>query len=102
MQFDGRPFEAEVWVVLGEYQRAVDALRTSSRRPWTHAGFDARWGMLGRVRLLRGLALEKLGRKQEAAQEYRAVLAQWRNADPILAPFRRQAEEGLARTSGIG
>jgi hypothetical protein len=60
-------------------------------------GFDARWGMVGRVRLLRAEAHEKLGHRAEARQQYRAALAQWKSADPALQPYIKQAEKGLAR-----
>jgi hypothetical protein len=53
--------------------------------------------MLGRVRLLRAAAYEKLGRRPEARQEYREALAQWRSADATLQPFIVQAQRGLAR-----
>ena len=66
-----------------------EALRTG--------GFDSRWGMLGRVRLLRAAAYEQLGRRSEALAEYRQVLSQWKGADESLKPFIRQAEQGLAR-----
>ena len=61
------------------------------------AGFDSRWGMLGRVRLLRGAAYERLGRRAEARAEYRQVMTQWKSADPELQPFLDQARRGLAR-----
>jgi hypothetical protein len=60
-------------------------------------GFDSRWGMLGRVRLLRAAAYEQLGRRAEARQEYREALAQWKSADATLQPFIVQAQRGLAR-----
>ena len=66
------------------------------------AGFDSRWGMLGRVRLLRAAAFEQLGRRAEARQEYQDVLSQWRTADPALQPFVRQAQQGLARLGEAG
>jgi hypothetical protein len=53
--------------------------------------------MVGRVRLLRGSAFERLGRLAEARAEYRQVMAQWKGADPELRPFLDQARRGLAR-----
>jgi hypothetical protein len=53
--------------------------------------------MLGRVRLLRGAAYERLGRRAEAREEYQEVLTQWRSADAELQPFVDQARRGLAR-----
>jgi hypothetical protein len=58
--------------------------------------------MLGRVRLLRGAAYERLGRLAEAREQYRQVLAQWRQADPVLQPFIQQAQQGLARVGHAG
>jgi hypothetical protein len=56
------------------------------------------------VRLLRGAALEKLGRPVEARDQYRLALAQWKDPDPAIEPYVRQAQAGLARTSkrGVG
>ena len=58
--------------------------------------------MLGRVRLLRGAAYERLGRRAEARAEYREVLTQWKSADPELQPFVDQARRGLARMGVSG
>ena len=65
-------------------------------------GFDSRWVLLPRVRLLRGQALEQLGRGEEAAVEFRAVVAQWSGADLELRPVVQEAQRGLARVSGVG
>ena len=69
-----------------------EALRTG--------GFDSRWGMLGRVRLLRAAAYEQLGRRAEARQEYRQVLTQWKAADPALQAVHHQAQGWRARGAG--
>ena len=53
--------------------------------------------MVGRVRLLRGAAYERLGRRAEARDEYRQVMSQWKWADAELQPFLDQARRGLAR-----
>ena len=100
---DRRPYEAQAWYLLGDYQRAVDILDGFDPEHLTKRGFDPRWSMLGRVRLLRAAALEKLGRREAAAEQYRAVLGQWKQtASPVLEPYLRQAQEGLARTTGEG
>jgi hypothetical protein len=62
--------------------------------------FDARWGLLARVRLLRGLAYEKLGQADSAATEFTQVVAQWEEADERLAPVVREAKAALARMRG--
>jgi hypothetical protein len=92
-----RPLAAQAWFLLGEYQRTLHTLRDFEPEALRTGGFDSRWGMLGRVRLLRAAAYEQLGRRSEALEEYRQVLAQWKGADEALKPFIRQAEQGLAR-----
>lgn len=100
---DRRPYEAQAWYLLGDYQRAIDILDGFDPEHLYKRGFDYRWSMVGRVRLLRAASLEKLGRREAAADEYRAVLAQWReNTSPVLGPYLRQAQQGLARTTGEG
>jgi hypothetical protein len=92
-----RPLAAQAWFLLGDYQRTLRVLRDFEPEALRTGGFDSRWGMLGRVRLLRAAAYEQLGRRSEALAEYRNVLAQWKGADESLKPFIRQAEQGLAR-----
>jgi len=92
-----RPLAAQAWFLLGDYQRTLHVLRDFEPEALRTGGFDSRWGMLGRVRLLRAAAYEQLGRRSEALAEYRQVLAQWKGADESLKPFIRQAEQGLAR-----
>jgi len=100
---DRRPYEAQAWYLLGDYQRAIDILDGFDPEHLFKRGFDYRWSMVGRVRLLRAAALEKLGRRDAAATEYRAVLAQWKEStSPVLEPYLRQAQQGLARTTGEG
>jgi serine/threonine-protein kinase len=97
-----RPLAAQAHYMLGDYQKALEILRDFEPATLSSRGFDARWGMLGRVRLLRAQLHEKLGQLAEARQEYRAVLSQWRRADRALEPFVRQAERGLARLGEQG
>jgi hypothetical protein len=52
--------------------------------------------------LLRAAAYERLGRRAEAREQYRQVLAQWKKADRAMQPFVRQAEQGLARVGHAG
>jgi serine/threonine-protein kinase len=92
-----RPLAAQAYFLLGDYHRTLSALQDFEPQALRTGGFDSRWGMLGRVRLLRAAAYEQLGRRAEARQEYREVLAQWRTADAALKPFIQQAEQGLAR-----
>jgi serine/threonine-protein kinase len=92
-----RPLAAQAYYLLGDYQTTLRVLQDFEPATLRTAGFDSRWGMLGRVRLLRAAAYEQLGRRAEAREEYRQVLAQWTAADTALQPFIRQAEQGLAR-----
>jgi len=96
------PLAAQAYYLLGEYEttlRVLEGYQPSSLQTGT---FDSGWGMLGRVRLLRGAAYERLGRRAEAGEQYRQVLTQWRKADPALLPFVQQAERGLARVGHAG
>jgi hypothetical protein len=63
-------------------------------------GFDSRWGMLGRVHLLRGLAYERLGEPDQASREFKEVVVSWQGADEPLMTFVQQAQAGLARLRG--
>jgi tetratricopeptide (TPR) repeat protein/tRNA A-37 threonylcarbamoyl transferase component Bud32 len=97
-----RPLAAQAYFLLGDYQATLRSLRDFEPQALRTGGFDSRWGMVGRVRLLRAAAFEQLGRRAEARQEYEDVLSQWRTADPSLQPFVRQAQQGLARVGEAG
>jgi hypothetical protein len=97
-----RPLAAQAYYLLGDYQATLRSLQDFEPEALRTGGFDSRWGMLGRVRLLRAAAFEQLGRRDEARQEYRDVLSQWQSADPSLQPFVRQAQQGLARMGETG
>jgi serine/threonine protein kinase/tetratricopeptide (TPR) repeat protein len=96
------PLAAQAYYLLGEYQTTIRVLEGYQPSALQTGGFDSGWGMLGRVRLLRGAAYERLGRRAEAREEYRQVLAQWKTADPALQPFVQQAQRGLARVGVAG
>jgi tetratricopeptide (TPR) repeat protein/tRNA A-37 threonylcarbamoyl transferase component Bud32 len=96
------PLAAQAYYLLGEYETTIRVLEGYQPSALQTGGFDSGWGMLGRVRLLRGAAYERLGRRAEAREQYRQVLAQWRKADPALQPFVEQAERGLARVGQPG
>jgi eukaryotic-like serine/threonine-protein kinase len=97
-----RPYAAQAYYLLGDYATTIRVLEDFQPSALQTGGFDARWGILGRVRLLRGAAFERLGRRAEAREEYRQALAQWKRADPALQPFIQQAERGLARMEHAG
>jgi serine/threonine-protein kinase len=97
-----RPYAAQAYYLLGDYQTTLRVLEGFEPSNLHTGGFDSRWGMMGRVRLLRGAAYERLGRRDEAREEYRQVLTQWKSADPELRPFIDQARRGLARVGYSG
>jgi hypothetical protein len=47
--------------------------------------------------LLRGRVAERLGQRDRAIQSYEWVAGMWRNADPELRPYVREAQNGVAR-----
>jgi serine/threonine protein kinase/tetratricopeptide (TPR) repeat protein len=96
------PLAAQAYYLLGEYETTIRVLEGYQPSALRTGSFDSGWGMLGRVRLLRGAAFERLGRRAEAREQYSQVLAQWRKADPALLPFVQQAERGLARVGHAG
>ncbi len=92
-----RPLAAQVHYALGDYAGALRVAEGFQPEEFEVRQFDMRWGMLPRMRLLRGLAYERLGQQDAAATEYEAVLVQWARADPLLHPVLGQAERGLLR-----
>ena len=96
------PLAAQAYYLLGDYETTLRVLEGYQPSSLQTGEFDSGWGMLGRVRLLRGAAYERLGRRAEAREQYRQVLAQWKRADPTLLPFLQQAEQGLARVGHAG
>jgi serine/threonine-protein kinase len=97
-----RPLYAAAQFRLGDFSGTIATLELYEPPLFSTRGFDSRWASIGRVRLLRAAAYEKLGRRAEAAEQYQLVLAQWRSADPELKEFVQLAEEGLARVQGAG
>ena len=97
-----RPYAAQAYYLLGDYETTIRVLQDFEPANLHTGGFDSRWGMLGRVRLLRGAAYERLGRRAEAREEYQEVLTQWKSADGELQPFVDQARRGLARVRVSG
>jgi hypothetical protein len=97
---DLRPLAAEAYYELGDYSRVVEILRDFEPGEFGTRGFDPRWAVLPRVRLLRGAALEQLGQRTLAAAQYRAVVEQWSGADSELLSVVQQARAGLSRLEG--
>lgn len=96
------PVYAQAQFLLGDYAGTLKTLQHFETESFNTRGFDSRWAYVGRVRLLRGFAYEKLGRKTEAAAQYQLVLEQWKSADDDLEGFRQEAKAGLARVQGRG
>jgi hypothetical protein len=96
------PLAAEAHFLLHDYARTLDLLKDFEPAEFNTGNLDVRWGLTGRVRLLRAMAYERLGKMEEAKAEYRSVLAQWETADPSLQPFIDEARLRLARVSGSG
>ena len=97
---DYRPVAAEALFQLGNYRETVAMLESFQPELLMTRGFDSRWGLLARIRLLRGLSYEKLGQIESATREFDQVVAQWDAADERLAPVVREARAGLARVKG--
>lgn len=97
---DPRPLEAEARYQLGDFRGAIELLRTFNENQLWQRGFDSRWGIMGRVHLLRGLAYEQLGEAERASREFKEVVATWQGADRPLLTFVQQAQAGLARLKG--
>ena len=97
---DSRPLEAEARYQLGDYRGAIEMLQSFNEKQFYRRGFDSRWGMLGRVHLLRGLAYERLGEPDRASHEFKEVVVAWQGADEPLLTFVQQAQAGLARLRG--
>jgi len=95
-----RPLAAQAWYLLGDYDRALSLLESFEPDQFSTTQFDMRWGMVGRVRLLRGAVLEKLGRGEDAKHQYQLALEQWEDADPDLQTLVEEAQKGLARLEG--
>jgi serine/threonine-protein kinase len=94
-----RLLAAQAYFLLGDYEAVVRSLGDFVPTVFRTNSFDGRWAVLGRVRLLRGAALERLGRPSEALEQYRAALSQWRAADKAFELFVRQGQAGLTRVA---
>jgi serine/threonine-protein kinase len=96
-----RPLAAQAYFLLGDYERALAVLDGFDSPDQLNSDqFDMRWGMVGRVRMLRGALLEKLGRPDDAREQYRLALEQWQQADPDLQVFVQEAQQKLAQLEG--
>jgi len=80
-------------IATGRYGEASE--RLERRWPGTSScgnGYeDAMWT------LERARVRERLGRRGEAAEDYKFIIDVWRHADPELQRYVREAREALAR-----
>jgi serine/threonine-protein kinase len=96
------PLAGLAHLLLGDYQTTLDILQDFEPAQFNNDRFDPRWGMIGRVRVFRGLALQELGRTGEAEEQYRLALTQWTNPHSSLRPLIDDVEEHLALLGGTG
>lgn len=96
------PLRAYGLILVHENQRAYDLLQHFDPDMLDPRTYSSAYGAVGMIRLLRGMALEGLDRRTEAAREYRAVLAQWEHADPKQVPFLNEVRLALGRVTGTG
>jgi serine/threonine-protein kinase len=96
------PLAGLAHLLLGDYQTTLDILHGFEPAQFNNDRFDPRWGMVGRVRVFRGLALQELGRTAEAEEQYRLALAQWTNPHSSLRPLITDVEERLALLGRTG
>lgn len=99
---DPWPLRAYGLLLLHENQRAYDLLQHYDVEMLDPRSYTSAYGAAGMVRMLRGMALERLDRRVEAAREYRAVLAEWEHADPKQVPYLNEVRLALGRVTGTG
>ena len=83
----------ELLTATGRYREASE--RLDRRWPGTTScgnGYDDAMWTLERARVR-----ERLGRREEAAEDYRFIIDVWRRADPELQRYVREAREALTR-----
>ncbi|MSR02566.1 MAG: hypothetical protein EXR94_07480 [Gemmatimonadetes bacterium] len=97
---DVRPIIADTYFELGDYPKVIEVLKDFAPPSFSSRGFDSRWVLLPRVRLLRGQALERTGQFAAAAGECRAVIDRWAGADVELLTVVQQARQRLAAVTG--
>jgi serine/threonine-protein kinase len=93
---------AHVWYELHDDERALAELRAFEPNRLSSAAFDVRWLLLGQARFLRGEIYERQGKRDLARQQYEQVLAQWKDADPVLDPIIGAVKVRLAELTARG
>ena len=97
-----RPLAAQAYFLLGDYQATLRTLEDFESGALRTGGFDSRWGMLGRVRLLRAAAYEQLGRRAEAREEYKEVLEPVEVGGPVPQAVRAASGARVGPVGGGG
>ena len=97
-----RPLAAQAYYLLGDYQGTLELLEDFEPQSLNTGGFDSRWGMLGRVRLLRAARTRSSAGERRRGKQYREVLASGARLIQSLQVFVQQAEQGLARVGEAG
>jgi serine/threonine-protein kinase len=92
--------QAHAWHELGEPDRALDALKSFEPVYFSTDGFDIRWLLVGQARFLRGEIYERQGKRDLARKQYEQALAQWEDADSVLAPLVDRLKARLAGLEG--
>jgi tetratricopeptide (TPR) repeat protein len=77
---------AELLTAHGRYDEAIGWLETAGKQSLPDLIYAAP------AHLKLGEILEKLGRREEAAEHYRRFADLWSDCDPRLQPVRREAE----------
>jgi tetratricopeptide (TPR) repeat protein/TolB-like protein len=91
--FENRLTVAELLIATKQYREASQ--RLTRRWPGTTScgnGFDDAMWTLERARMF-----ERVGRKNEAADDYRFVADVWRHADPELQVYVKEARQAVSR-----
>ena len=94
--FENRLTVADLLIATKQYREASQ--RLTRRWPGTTScgnGFDDVMWTLERARVY-----ERIGRKNEAAEDYRFIVEAWRHADPELQPYVREAVSRLQEAAG--
>jgi eukaryotic-like serine/threonine-protein kinase len=91
--YDTRLLLVQLLSAVGRYREA--AARLERRWPGTSACSNGVEDVLWTLE--RARVFERLGRRDEAAENYAFVAAAWRTADPELQPYVRESRRALTR-----
>ncbi|MEP6494727.1 MAG: serine/threonine-protein kinase [bacterium] len=91
--YESRVTIVELLIAAGRYREAESRLerRWPGTSECSDGVDDVRWTMA------RARVFERLGRREQAAEDYAFVAAAWRTADPELQPYVKEARDAMAR-----